>query len=385
MRWIELSLLQSRLICTLAPPPTTSKQLFVAPPILVAKSRTRMDGSFLLLSSNEPDVPRNVWLDKPRQITRYSRAQTVRATDVSLKVARALRRFVEPRRGTDVTRIGAVWNPQITRKPRLHEMLMACLASPQGVRGLFEADVVAQRDVIKKLMFPHKASFNASFAHGVLFLDEVDDPSNFLVDSDKLRRDLGFLRACTEMYTEGWDEPRSHARHTLHSVVARSLGGLNLLMSGSVDCVKFTDNNDPNCYMQFVTRPLRDGKCLIRSKTWKDWYIRAHLMGIRSLCLGRIDEAGVLRSTSRLMTHLLPREATRSGGPWNPSDNFHWAFRVLTALRDYVWRVDIAPVGHETRVLIRELRADELRPLQPRQLYGIVPAPVIKAYEQGYP
>jgi hypothetical protein len=27
-----------------------------------------------------------------------------------------------------------------------------------------------------RLMFPHKAAFNASFARGVLFLDEVDGP-----------------------------------------------------------------------------------------------------------------------------------------------------------------------------------------------------------------
>lgn len=153
--------------------------------------------------------------------------------------------------------------------------------------------------------------------------------------------------------------------------------------------------------MQLVTRPMRGtihAQRTIRPKIWKEWYIRAHLMGIRSLYLGLIDEQGVLRDTRPLTTDSLPEAAAR-GGPWDPEDNFHWAFRALTALRDYcqeatdlysfsrrrstaspVWRVEISPVGGETRLLVRELAADERRALD-----GLVPHSVIKAYEAGYP
>ncbi|KAJ7461980.1 hypothetical protein FB451DRAFT_476318 [Mycena latifolia] len=402
MRPNELSL---RVISTLAPPPTSSKSLSAAPPVLVARNRTKVEGSFLLLSSREPDFRRKAWLGRARQLTRYSLKENKGKTDFSLDINDALRRFSEPALGTNVAQLGAAWNPYIRRKPRLYEMLMACLLTPEGIRGLFEADVVAEREVIKKLMFPLKASFNASFAHGVLFLEEFYGPAESPVDYPKLHRTLGFFRASTEIYTKGWAEPSGRTRHTLHSVVARPLGGLNLLMTGSVDCVKFMyrNNKDPDYYMQFVTRPLRDGKYLIRPKTWKEWYIRAHLMGIRSLYLGLIDEAGVLRNTRRLATGSLPKAAAVRGVSWDPEENIYWGFRVLTALRDFcqeaadlhsvatkqytaraVWRVEISPIAGETRVLVRKLSTDERTVLQIGR-YGLIPDAVIKAYDKGYP
>jgi hypothetical protein len=47
------------------------------------------------------------------------------------------------------------------------------------------------------------------------------------------------------MYTKGCREPEGRVQHTFHSVVARPLGGLNLLMSGSVDCIKCTSSLYP--------------------------------------------------------------------------------------------------------------------------------------------
>ncbi|KAJ7094363.1 hypothetical protein C8R44DRAFT_384697 [Mycena epipterygia] len=413
MRPIDLSLLTpsaSRLICTLAPPSSRppSNNLFVAPPVLVARNRTKVDGSFLLLSSLHPDGARKAWLGPARQLTRYSVVQTKSKTQFSLEITNAMRRFSKPELRTNVAQLGALGNPYISRKHHLQEMLLACLRTEEGMRGLFEADVVAERDVIKQLMLPHKASFNASFAQGVLFLDGVEES---IVDWNAFKRDLGFRRACTEMYNKGYHEPRGRARHTLHSVVARPLGGLNLLMSGSVDCIEFQYNKDPACYMQLVTRPIRGGTVNtshaphgIRPKVWKEWYIRAHLMGIRSLYLGLIDEAGVLQDTSPLAMDSLPEAAAARGAPWDPEDNFHWAFRALIALRDYcqeatdlysisrrkstarpVWRIEISPVGSETRLLVRELAADERSALGPGKRDGLVPHSVIKAYEAGYP
>ncbi|KAJ7506647.1 hypothetical protein B0H11DRAFT_238463 [Mycena galericulata] len=364
---------------------------------LAAKNRKKVNGSIQLLTSLEPDIPRKASLGPVSQLMRYSVVETARKTDISLTLTSAMRRFVEPERHTNVAQLGALWNPYYTPKSRLQDMLTACLRTPAGIRGLLEADVVAGREVIKKLMFPHKASFNASIVHGVLFLEEAEEPEPVKLDYDGIHRKMGFFRACTEMYTPGWTEPRGRVRHTLHSVVARPLGGLNLLMSGSIDCVKFKYSRNPGCYMQFVTRPLRSGKYLIRPKTWKEWYIRAHLMGIRSLYLGLIDETGFLRFSRQLATRHLPEAAgSAAGAPWDPEENIHWAFRVLTALRDFcqeeadmyavvapqraaraVWRVEVSPLDKETRVLVRELK--------PGKRDRLVPVPVIKAYEQGYP
>jgi hypothetical protein len=185
----------SRLICTLAPPSAAPKSpFFAAPPVLVAKKRTKIDGSFLLLSSSspEPDGPRKAWLGPAHQLTRYAIAESELKTDVSLDLINAMRRFSEPARPTNVAELGTRWKPYISLKSHLAEMLRACLLTPKGIRGLFEADVVACREVIKKwvfifsrrsvcillryrLMFPHKAAFNASFAHGILFLEDADE------------------------------------------------------------------------------------------------------------------------------------------------------------------------------------------------------------------
>ncbi|KAJ7937063.1 hypothetical protein B0H13DRAFT_2302803 [Mycena leptocephala] len=350
-------------------------------PVLIAKKRTKIDGSFLLLSSSspEPDGPRKAWLGPAHQLTRYAIAESELKTDVSLDLINAMRRFSEPARPTNVAELGARWKPYIGLKSHLAEMLRACLLTPKGIRGLFEADVVACREVIKKLMFPHKAAFNASFAHGILFLEDADEQRIDRAEG------FGFFRACTEMYTKGCREPEGRVQHTFHSVVARPLGGLNLLMSGSVDCIKFKYNGNPGCYMH------------IRPRTWKEWYIRAHLMGIRSLYLGLVDEGGMLRNTRRLATGSLPRAASATGdAEWDPEENMRWAARVLAALRDYfqeaadlaavvskhqytpdaVWRVEISPVGGEVRLLVRALGSDECR--------RIVPKAVLKALEKGY-
>ncbi|KAJ6520959.1 hypothetical protein B0H19DRAFT_84376 [Mycena capillaripes] len=326
-----------RLICTLAPPSITSHSLSRPPPVLIAKNRTKIDGSFLLLSSSspDPDGPRKTWLGPARQLTHYALAESRHKTEISPDITKAMRRFCEPERPTNIIELGAFGKPYFSREPHLSEMLTACLRTPEGTRGLFEADVVAERETIKKLMFPHRAVFNASFAHGVLFLE--DGREKLTLDTREVHSQIGFFRACTKMYRSGWREPKGHIRHTLHSVVARPLGGLNLLISGDVDCIKFKYTGDPACYMQLVTRPMRDGRYIIRPKTWKEWYFRAHLMGIRSLYLGLVDEGGVLRHTRRLATNSLPTAVAKGDGnaPWDPEEDMRWAARVLVALRDY--------------------------------------------------
>ncbi|KAJ6490297.1 hypothetical protein C8R47DRAFT_1215160 [Mycena vitilis] len=385
-----------RLICTLAPPLTNSKSLLAIPPVLVARNRTKFNGSLLLLSSaSVPDGPRKGWLGSPREVIRYAFQETRQTSDVSLDVAKAMRRFSDPVCPTNVAALGAIGKPYLSLKPRLSEMLRACLQSPGGRRGLFEADVVAERETIKKLMFPHKAQFNASFAHGVLYLEEAEKPLK--VDVKKAHSQLGFIRACTRMYapeqTPEAEPQKAKGRPTLHSVVMRQLGGLNLLVSGSVDCINSKDSSDSSCYMQLVTRPLKDGN--IRPKTWRKWYIRAHLMGVLSLRLGLVDEGGVLRKTRHLAMHV-PPEAGKDGVPWDPEENMGWAARVLNALRDYlqeasdleevaskggrapqaVWRVEISPVGGEVRILVRALNKGESYRTK------FVPEAVLKVFEK---
>ncbi|KAF8125234.1 hypothetical protein K438DRAFT_1016627 [Mycena galopus ATCC 62051] len=403
----------SRPICTLAPPLALPKLPTLlnasAPPVLVAKNRTKINGSFLLLSSSspEPHGTSKAWLGPARQLTRYSIVEDERETRVSLDIGKAMRRFSWPTLRTDVASLGVLRNIDFTLKPHLNEMLNGCLLTPKGVQGLFRADVVAEQDVIAKFMFPHKASFNASFAHGVLFLEDSEEilktdhrgVDRSYVDRRGIQINLGFSRACTKPYSP-WREHDGRVRHTFHAVVARSLGGLNLLMSDTVDCVRRQYRGNPGSYMNLVTRQLQNDQYLIRPKKWKKWYFRAHLMGVPSLFLGLVDEAGVLRGTHRIETQAIPRASADADGgkQWDPEENMRWAARVLATLRDYcqeaadlaevantrwalqraLWRVEISPVGGEVRVLVRELTREERRGVT------LVPTAVLEAFKKSY-
>ncbi|KAK7062303.1 hypothetical protein R3P38DRAFT_693587 [Favolaschia claudopus] len=394
MRPLDLTI--TRVVCTLAPPPLVHKKI-LSPPIVIAKNRTKINDSFLLLSSLSPELggARKAWLGPAHQVARYALEESETGAKVSLDLARAMRRFSQPARRANIRKLGRLGHPYFSLKPHLREMLGACMLTPKGVSHLFQADVVAERDVINKLMLPHSASFNVSFAHGVLFLENAEVPTR--LETRGVETKIGFHRACTEMYHRRPPVPDTRSRHTFHAVVARQLGGLNLLMSGPVDCVETNYTGSPRCYVSLVTRPLQDGKFRIRPNIWKEWYFRAHLMGIRSLFLGVVDEDGVLRHCRNLATRVLPRAAAVDGVQWDPEENMRWAGRVLGALRDYcqeaadlaevankrwspktaLWRVEIRPLGEELRVLVRPLTTKE------RRGKVLVPRAVLEAFRRN--
>ncbi|KAJ7682044.1 hypothetical protein DFH06DRAFT_286065 [Mycena polygramma] len=411
MRPLDSTLL--RLICTLASPPTNSKGFLAVPPLLVARNRTKVDGSLLLLSSSGsssvPHRPRKAWLGPARELIRYAFQETRQKRDISLDVAKAIRRFSDPVCPTNVAALGAFGKPYFGLKPRLSEMLSACLQSPAGRHGLFEADVVAERETIKKLMFPYKAKLNASFAHGVLFLGEAEEPLK--VDVKNAHRQLGFIRACTRMYAP--EQQTLRGRPTLHSVVMRQLGGLNLLVSGSVDCINCmpptSSRTQPNpAHSQRLGRfellhaarhaALEGRKIPARPPCACSPAATDH----RAASARRCGSSGTSARTSwgsprRLAMSTPPAmEAATDGVPWAPEENIGWAARVLNALRDYlqeaadleevvskggrapqaVWRVEISPVGGEVRLLVRALYKGESYRMR------FVPEAVLKAFEK---
>ncbi|KAJ7034138.1 hypothetical protein C8F04DRAFT_1260140 [Mycena alexandri] len=419
----------SRLICTLAPPSASRKLIRSPPPVLVARRRTEVDGAVLLLAeaaplttlSNSPQA----WLGPPRHVSRYAVKQNEETIDVSLDVSRALRRFNKPSLPVDCNQTWK-WNrPYIGLRPHLAQMLSVFLDTPKGLSELLQADVVASSAVIKRrvrvlggLMFPHNSAFYACFVQGVLFLEAIEEP---VVNRNAFYR-VAFARACSQRIVR--QTPREgHALHNLHSVVARKIGGLNLIMPGIVDCITVAnDPRLPKSYMNFVTRTITAGKYNVSAKMLKEWYIRAELLGIHQLYLGLLDESGVLHSTRSIPTDSLPAAVAAAAAgrmpwedpafgttspsltntpvqPWDPSPNVRWAFRVLTALRDFcqegadlasiiqkdllhartgVWRVEVCPEGNGLsgmRVMATKV--------QTQYATGIVPTRVRKALERG--
>ncbi|KAJ7784144.1 hypothetical protein B0H16DRAFT_1446406 [Mycena metata] len=438
----------SRLICTLAPPSTSRKVIRsrklidFPPPVLVARRRTEVNGAVVLLAeaaplktfSNSPQA----WLGPPQHVSRYAVNEVT--IEVSLDVSRVLRRFQKPSLPLDCNQAWK-WNrPYIGRRPHLAQMLSLCVDTQKGLSELLRADVVASSAVIKRrvgvpggLMFPHNSAFYACFVQGVLFLEAIEEyaapvshprhvASHRRVDSRNEFYRFALARACSSKVTR--KTPREgHTSGNLHSVVARKIGGLNLIMSGSVDCVTAADDAAlPGSYMNFVTRTITEGRYHVSAKMLKEWYIRAELLGIRQLYLGLIDESGVVRRTRFIPTASLPAAVAAAAAgrmpfedlaldatsasmtntpiePWDPSPNVRWAFRVLTALRDFfqeaadlasiiqkdllhanpgVWRVEVCPEGNGLSGM--KVVATKV---QTQPATGIVPARVRKALEKG--
>ncbi|KAJ7060979.1 hypothetical protein C8F01DRAFT_1253452 [Mycena amicta] len=425
----------SRLIWTTA---RTSQALPTpSPPLILPKRPTNtVDGAHLLLSSYDPAAKGTTPGMRPaKQLLHYSLAEDPWNTYVSHKTARSLRRFIRPSANTDILTAAdsTLKLPSTLRRSRLEEMLEACMMSTTGVHGLLGADVVAERNVIAQLMLPYKASFNASFINGVLFLEEhIPVEERHKIPKEKIVRSTGFLRACTEMHFPNFTEPHTRTRHTFHTVVSRSLGGLNLLMSGRVDCVTPTYNHHPSCYVQLMTSRFRygdDTSAMFPAHTNPSrrqlYFLRAYLSDTPTTVLGLIDHSDILRSTRSLPTSSMLETAQGHPGKyqWNLESATRFAARTLIALRDLcqetadgialtrtvggrrahvtgrgdalgdVWRVELLPAGDgEVEVFVRRLAkgkegiSEEEEGLKlPAGGCGIVPAKVVTMYGHTEP
>ncbi|KAF7294132.1 hypothetical protein HMN09_01141600 [Mycena chlorophos] len=266
------------------------------------------------------------------QILEYTLVEKPRATRVLNHHTQSLRRFVAPNTTVDVGRL-LRWAPYAPRVSRLLLMLEACMRSEAGRHALEQADVVAERHTLAKLMNQdNKTSraFNAFFVNGTLFLEEhIPQSKRLKINRTATNRRIGFLHACSELLS-GMGENHTH---TFNTVVARSLGGLNVLLGGRVDCVATPYTHDPSCYIQLLVDPGNGHYAPTRKRLA---FLRALLSDTPTTVIGTIDASHILRHTQILSTSALLEAATTPNYQWSLDGSLRFAAHFLSTLRDHL-------------------------------------------------
>ncbi|THV08153.1 hypothetical protein K435DRAFT_771731 [Dendrothele bispora CBS 962.96] len=310
------------------------------------------DAEYHFLSHDYAPRLAHVRMGTPRQVACYSRTGT---NHFIYNENSSLRRFVPLTSGGEV-RIPAIkFNggqsklPEIHRPKRVDQLLQACLESEKGRIALLKTDVVLPRNVLVK-MIHGVGKFNVSYANGRLFFEEHEDEGKKLFQVTKLGMLAKYGFQFKYSYPYYYPKSRLNIPNGLNdwsAVIERSIGGLNILMSGEVDCVKGAYSSNPDCYLDLHSRPFGSSSFPHLGKNhWKDlkdWFFRMYLMGIPELFLGlrNTGNNNTVVQTHFLHTEDIPNivnslEKYMNRPPWDPQDAVVRAFQTLYVLRDWV-------------------------------------------------
>ncbi|KAK0230311.1 hypothetical protein IW262DRAFT_1453211 [Armillaria fumosa] len=336
----------------------------------------------------------NVFLGPATQVACYSRLDhSFVKYDNTL-----LRQFRRPAPGKDLgigVELYTAQDPyRLHEAVRIDHMLEACLEHGNRHSWL-RSDVIATSEALSKLV-RGVGELNASYISGKLYL-EAHAWKRKRATTESYVGGYGFRRVATQLcdpsMLEGCSTPKDPVGvNDFHTVITRTLGGLQLLTSGEIHCVQDGRNGQPNHYIELRCRKDgREPQKLVEDL--KKWRVRCHLLGIPVIFLG-CRKNNVL-SKSRFLgpdqvNELIGRWAAEAQPLWAIEDVFDRGFRILCKLREYCqaagdWRVAIndSKMDRIWRVhmcrskmgfYIRELTGEEkamLRGDKPR--IGIVP------------
>ncbi|KAJ6594873.1 hypothetical protein B0H19DRAFT_1225863 [Mycena capillaripes] len=288
----------------------------------------------------------------------------------------ALRHFVEPplnanlRDGLHKFLKLPLKDRAFKRARRLDNVFKTCLES-ENSEDLLKAEVVTWRGIMTKLMLGQKLDLNVSYYRGVLYLEE---------DCPRMRHK--FETFCSTANSAGERQMNDVNLHTLwNAVIMRTLGSLNILLVGEVDCVKpgYSENPGPEHYVELKTRKMSGESYNIPN--WKKWEMQSHLLGTPEIFVGFPDATGVVRAFKKFTAQDIHP----------PQYRIDWGARVIHSLKAFcarsvnangslkVWRVQ----ARNQHVDIHELGFKEIQKLNkggvPRN--GIIPVSFIKGLE----
>ncbi|KAF7368826.1 ADP-ribosylation factor [Mycena venus] len=236
---------------------------------------------------------------------------------------------------------------------RLDNVFTMCLDA-ENSEELLKAEVVTWRGIMTKIMLGQKLDLNVSFYRGVLYLEE---------DCTRPQFEHKFETICSTRDPSG--EPQVQVDnvdlHTLwNAAITRTLGSLNILLVGEVDCVKvgYSKSPGPEHYVELKTRKMEvGGSYTIPNK--QKWTMQSHLLGTPEIFAGFPDSAGIVRSFKTFNVAAPPQHKV------------DWGARVLHTLRTHcaahpvangvlkVWRVQTGG----KYVDVRELDGKEVKRL----------------------
>ncbi|EGO03105.1 hypothetical protein SERLA73DRAFT_176626 [Serpula lacrymans var. lacrymans S7.3] len=348
-------------------------------------------------------------LGPPKQISCYSSAADGSVT----QDGRSLRYFMYPSLGTDMSQ----GFPQFLLrhlgghvKTPLDSLLRACLDRPDEISS---ADVVTWRGILYKMMLGFSVDLNVSYIDGTLYIEDHQEKSRkhtpesypgyvtMLVHPFSLSLiyrphhiiSYVFEHICTtppETRSEGDNSVLNISADELWvSIITRTLGDLNLLFGGEVDCIKGSYTGQPDCFLELKLTKEYDGNTgKLRNR--RKWFMQSHLIGINEIFVGYRDANNILQRTEMLpVSECFPKGR-------DPQQDIDWGYRMLSALKQYcqkqtegvrasarnsrvregrIWRV--LNRGTESGVSIRELTSVEVAAVNRRhvgQRIGILPA-----------
>ncbi|KAK7470203.1 hypothetical protein VKT23_001641 [Stygiomarasmius scandens] len=308
------------------------------------------DSEFLFISHEHAPRLAHVRLGPPSQVACYSR---VGLDQFNYNENSSLRRFVQP------LSEGKLKPPpvsskrelaEINRPKRVDQLVQACLGTDRGRKALLQADVVLTRNVLLRMMHG-LGKFNVSYADGRLFIEEHEEKL-FQANSTGMLAKYGFHSKYSKPYYPKTAHNMPNRLNDWSAVIQRSLGGLNILMSGEVDCVKGKYTANPDCYLELRSRPIGSSSSPYLGKGhWKDlkdWFFRMHLMGTPELFLGlrNPQNNSIVVQTQLLRTEDIPdvvasleQDVTPSKPLWDPQESVVQAFQTLYMLKDWAQRM----------------------------------------------
>ncbi|KAJ7140760.1 hypothetical protein C8R44DRAFT_761840 [Mycena epipterygia] len=268
------------------------------------------------------------------------------------------------------------------RARRLDNVFTTCLCS-ENSEELLKAEVVTWRGIMKKIMLSEKIDLNVSYHNGVLYLEEDSTRGQFDKNSEALFMGHRFETICSTATPGGEPDATDVDLHTLwNAAITRTLGSLNILLVGEVDCVKpaYFTNPGPEHYVELKTRKRTENKTSNMNRGKME--MQSHLLGTTEIFVGFPDSEAIVRGLETFPVRDMAPAQYR----------IDWGARVLHSLRDYcacqptsrggglkVWRIQ----ARNQHVDIRELGVREVQKLNkggvPRN--GIIPLSFIAGLE----
>ncbi|KAF7296059.1 RAI1-domain-containing protein [Mycena kentingensis (nom. inval.)] len=306
---------------------------------------------------------------------------------------RSLGYFVQPQTNIDLRR-GLV---EYMRKPyrlrefmrikRLDNVLEMCLKARKSAE-LLNADVVTWRGILTKIALGTKIDLNVSYHDGILYVEDHATPKGRISLCDESTF-MGhkFEDYCTSQRPGG---PAGSSLFDLDTFwaagITRTLGSLNLLLVGEVDCVNpdYRTDPGPQHYVELKTKLVPQPELWSNHERDRKWDVQSHLIGGTQIVAGLRSQNGIIKASD--YRKLEVRET--------PPGRLDWLARVLQALIDHckqnpnpwrrgnaaplrVWRAE----ARKDHVNIREVTAQEIEAMNkggvPRN--GILPV----SYLQG--
>ncbi|KAH7102787.1 RAI1 like PD-XK nuclease-domain-containing protein [Auriculariales sp. MPI-PUGE-AT-0066] len=331
----------------------------------------------------------------------------------------ALRYYVEPPHGADLTYRYEHWNKRPEERGRLDTLLKACLR-PEVASERTRANLVTWRGVMTKILAaPYEDrdgwNLNVMSVNDTLYLEEHLTEEKLaakesLTPRQRLQTYFGysFESYCTsdvpphEMSSEdrryrdkimgGWGgDVDTNVQWC--SVVKTKIGNnVRLILGGEVDCVKDKYTGQPDTFVELKTNQVirNDADRRFFEKKLLKHYLQSYLLGVQNIVIGFRTPAGALSTVERFQTQQLPRTVRERSNVWDPAVCLKWALDALKFVHTVVakgssrgistpmWRLSFTPgqglrLSELDQAQIEEVRNGEDRVgFLPKSYYDVV-------------